>query len=602
MCGIYGFVEKGNRNLSLDDVVRMGNIISYRGPDDGDFYFNDGICLGNKRLSIIDVEGGKQPFYSDDNDIVVVQNGEIFNHVELAHELKGTKFECRTKSDTEVLLRLYEKFGINFLHKLNGMFAIAIYDIKKKTLFLARDHVGEKPLYFYNDGNKFIFASEIKSILSCKVKKEMNHQALDAYLSFNYVPPPITMFNNIEHVMPGTYMEINENGTKKKKWWSLSNINEIQKSEDFWINSFNDIFEDAVDIRLRSDVDFGAFLSGGIDSSSVVGIMSKKLQRPVKAFSIGFDDKRFDESRFSSFAAEKFGADLKLEIVESNLLNLWPKSLYHCDQPHGDVSFMPTLKLSEMAAKEVKMVLTGDGGDELFAGYDKYKNFFMNGNNIDSSDSDFSKNYMNNISLFVKEEREKLYSDHFYHQVDLDYSKNYIEQILNESKNFDRINQALYIDLLLLLPGNNLVKPDRMGMAASIENRSPFLDHRLIELAFNIPGKLKLKNNETKYILKKSILDLIGPELTYRKKQMFTVPISDWLKNDLRDTVNDLLYSRKSISRELFNLDYIKNLYDEHCKDIKNNTREIRALMALEIWFRQFIDNEPNILTLNLTS
>ena len=599
MCGIYGFIEKNEAKLTLDHVIKMGEVINYRGPDDGDYYFKNGVAIGNKRLSIIDVEGGKQPFYSDDMKVIVVQNGEIFNHIELSKELKGTRYECRTNSDTEVILRLYEKFGISFLNKLNGMFAIAIYDLRQKKLFLARDHVGEKPLYFYNDSNKLIFGSEIKSILACDIDREVNFQAIDGYFSFNYVPPPLTSFKNIKHVMPGTFLEISTEEIKEKKWWSLDNIKELNKSEDFWIEAFNSVFENAVDIRLRSDVDFGAFLSGGIDSSSVVGIMSKKLTNPVKAFSIGFKDKRFDESKFSKIAAQKFEADLSLEIVESNLLNLWPKSIYHCDQPHGDVSFMPTLRLSNMASKKVKMVLTGDGGDELFAGYEKYKDFFELNEVKNLSDYDFAKKYMTNISLFTQEQREKLYNSNLRNHVDLDFSQNYLLKMIEDSQQFDRINQALFIDLSLLLPGNNLVKPDRMGMAASIENRSPFLDHNLIELAFNIPGKLKLKNNETKYILKKSIEGLIGPELTYRKKQMFTVPISDWLKTDLKDTVHDLLYSSKSISRDLFNFKYVKKLYDDHCNNIRNNTREIRALMALEIWFRQFIDDEPNVITLN---
>lgn len=599
MCGIYGFIEKNEAKLTLDHVIKMGEVINYRGPDDGDYYFKNGVAIGNKRLSIIDVEGGKQPFYSDDMKVIVVQNGEIFNHIELSKELKGTRYECRTNSDTEVILRLYEKFGISFLNKLNGMFAIAIYDLRQKKLFLARDHVGEKPLYFYNDSNKLIFGSEIKSILACDIDREVNFQAIDGYFSFNYVPPPLTSFKNIKHVMPGTFLEISTEEIKEKKWWSLDNIKELNKSEDFWIEAFNSVFENAVDIRLRSDVDFGAFLSGGIDSSSVVGIMSKKLNNPVKAFSIGFKDKRFDESKFSKIAAQKFEADLSLEIVESNLLNLWPKSIYHCDQPHGDVSFMPTLRLSNMASKKVKMVLTGDGGDELFAGYEKYKDFFELNEVKNLSDYDFAKKYMTNISLFTQEQREKLYNSNLRNHVDLDFSQNYLLKMIEDSQQFDRINQALFIDLSLLLPGNNLVKPDRMGMAASIENRSPFLDHNLIELAFNIPGKLKLKNNETKYILKKSIEGLIGPELTYRKKQMFTVPISDWLKTDLKDTVYDLLYSSKSISRDLFNFKYVKKLYDDHCNNIRNNTREIRALMALEIWFRQFIDDEPNVITLN---
>lgn len=590
MCGIFGYFDQSKKDVDLEIIRDMGNVIKYRGPDGQGIYSKPGLALGNQRLAILDIENGQQPFISDDGQIVVVQNGEIFNHIELANELKDSEYYCRTHCDTEVILRLYEKFGIEFVSKLNGMFAIAIWDNRTEELYLIRDRVGEKPLYYYYNNSTLIFASEIKSIFSFDVKKEINFNAIDSFLTFNYVTPPLTMFQHIEHVMPGMYLKISASSITDVKWWDISKIEVKTKSENDWIAEFNETLDDSVKIRLRADVPFGAFLSGGVDSSTVVGLMAKHMRQPVKTFSIGFHDPLFDESSFAKEAAERFSTEHVMEKVESNLLSLWSMVTYHCDQPHGDVSFMPTFRVAQLAAQKVKMVLTGDGADELFAGYDKYKNFFSQ-ENIDSLDDDaFRKKYKENISLFNDDDKDVLYSREFKASHNRVHSENLLNRIFDDVPHMDRINQALYIDTVLLLSGNNLVKPDRMGMAVSIENRAPFLDYRMIELAFSMPGNIKLKDGETKYIYKKAVSGLIGETLAYRKKQMFTVPIGEWLKNELKDMVLDLLLSNKAKSRGLFNYDTVYNLYSDHCNNIKNNTREIRALMALEIWYRIFFD------------
>ena len=589
MCGIFGYFDLNNKRLHQDEIELMGSLINHRGPD-GTGIFSDkeqSISLGNNRLAIIDVKNGNQPFYSNNKEIVVVQNGEIFNFLELRKELinKGLKFD--TKSDTEVILRLYELYGVSELRKLNGMFSISIFDKRKKALYLIRDRIGEKPLYYNFQDNRLIFASEIKSILSIVKSREVDLESLNQYLTFNYVPPPRTMFKDIKQVMPGSYIRIDENNFSEVKWWELSEINSEQKKEKELKDSIYATLEDAVKIRLRSDVPFGAFLSGGIDSSSVVGLMSKNLNDPVKTFCIGFNENNFDESLFAKQAAERFHTDHYLEKVSPNLLDLWEETIYHCDQPHGDVSFMPTLRVAQLASKKVKVVLTGDGGDELFAGYDKYLNFFEKyGNGL--SDIDFYSKYFENITLFNNELREELYSKATKSKINHQESENIMSTLLDKSKHFDQINKALYIDTMLLLPGNNLIKPDRMGMAVSIENRSPFLDFNMVELAFSIPGNLKLNNGESKLILKRTFESLIGKKLTYRKKQMFTVPIGNWLKTDLKDFCYDLLLSPKSRKRNLFNYIFIEKMIDKHMSGEKNYTREIRALMALELWFRVF--------------
>ena len=589
MCGIFGYFDSNKKTILPNTLKKMGDVIEYRGPDEYGCYHDQdsAVALGNQRLAILDVEHGQQPFFSDDNSIVVVQNGEIFNHIELAKNLAADKHPCKTYCDTETILRLYERDGIDGVSKLNGMFAIAIYDKNIDTMYLVRDRVGEKPLYFSHDDGRVVFASEIKSILQAVDKKSPNPNAINQFFAFNYVPPPLTMFKGISHVMPGTYLKITNNSVEEFTWWDLSKIKGKQRTESEWIEEFNATLDDAVRIRLRSDVPFGAFLSGGVDSSSVVGLMSKHLDTPVNTFCIGFDDPKYDESTFAQDAANRFGTNHVLEKVRTNMIDLWPMATYHCDQPHGDISFLPTYKVAQLASKKVKMVLTGDGADELFAGYDKYRDFFTDDTGK-LSNNEFQSKYLDNISLFNKESRDQLFSNDFKQQLnDLDVT-GVIKQLFDKTRGMDRINQTLYIDTMLLLPGNNLVKPDRMGMAVSIENRAPFLDYRMISLAFSMPGDLKLKDGTTKYLYKKAVTPLIGEDLAYRRKQMFTVPVGEWFKTDLAEMCEDLLLSEQSQMRGLFNYNYVGEILRNHQQGVENNTREIRALVSLENWYREF--------------
>lgn len=367
------------------------------------------MALGNQRLSIIDLDQGHQPFVSDDGQISVVQNGEIYNYIELAKELADEGRPCKTHSDTEVLLRLYERDGIDFIHKLNGMFTIAIYDGRKDELLLVRDRIGVKPLYLYEQNNRFLFASEIKSILAAGIPREMDPEALYHFLTYNYVPPPFTMFKGVRHLMPGEAMRIGRNSSQTFKWWDLGQISTETKSESAWIEEFNDVLEDAVRLRLRSDVPFGAFLSGGVDSSSVVGYMAQNMSEPVNTFCIGFHEKKFDESAYAQEASDRFQTRHVMEKMDPNMMDLWPLATYFCDQPHGDVSFLPTYRVAELAVKHVKVVLTGDGGDELFAGYDKYRNFFRTPGVNTMDEKEWRNTYYRNITLFGDEAR-RVYS------------------------------------------------------------------------------------------------------------------------------------------------------------------------------------------------
>jgi asparagine synthase (glutamine-hydrolysing) len=373
MCGIFGYWDRRGNALSTDDLRAMARSLVHRGPDDEGVHHapERGVAVGNRRLSIIDIGGGHQPFVSDDGQIAVVQNGEIFNHVELAAELRQLGVRLDTHSDTEVILRLYEREGIACLKRLNGMFAIAIDDAREDALYLARDRIGVKPLYVADDGQRMLFASEIKAFWAIPVVKRsqfaIDLEAIHHYLSFNYVPVPWTAYQGVRHVLPGTWMRFGRGNTvQTQRWWSLADQRERDFAFDEWAEEFLALLDDATRIRLRADVPFGAFLSGGVDSSTIVGLMARHVDRPVKTFCIGFEDPRYDESAFALEAARRFGCDHTSEVAELNMLDRWPSVLHHLDQPHGDASFMPTLRVSELAAKHVKVVLTGDGGDELF--------------------------------------------------------------------------------------------------------------------------------------------------------------------------------------------------------------------------------------------
>ncbi len=585
MCGIFGYFHRDGRSLDAGALAAMGDAIRHRGPDDRGVHAAAGMAIGNQRLSIIDIQGGHQPFVSDDGQIVVVQNGEIFNHVELAEELARAGHPCRTHSDTEVLLRLYESEGIGFLHKLNGMFAFAILDLREQALYVVRDRIGVKPLYVHDDGRQLTFASEIKSILKAGMPRPaMDREALHHYLSFNYVPAPYTMYEGIRHLMPGHAMKVTRTGAQSWRWWNLAEVQPVHgRREADWIEEFNAILDDAVRLRLRSDVPFGAFLSGGVDSSTIVGLMARHMNEPVKTFCIGFHDPRYDEASFAQTAADRFGTRHKMQRVDPDMLALWPAATYHCDQPHGDISFLPTYRVSELAVRDVKVVLTGDGGDELFAGYDKHKDFFAGPGVAMLDDAAFHRSYFNSISLFDEAGKRSLYGEAIRTGAGLPDSYEVARPWFDAVPHQDRINQALFLDMQLLLSGNNLVKPDRMGMAVSLEARTPFLDWRMMEFAFRMPGELKLRDGETKYLYKKAVTPLIGEDLAYRKKQMFTVPVGEWFRRDKADYCAQRLALLKNLDG-LIDEAQAHRLLAEHVDGTRNHTREIRALISLTHW------------------
>jgi asparagine synthase (glutamine-hydrolysing) len=604
MCGIFGYWNRARKPLPDAALHGMAQKLVHRGPDDEGIWHQPqrGVGIGNRRLSIIDIGGGHQPFVSDDGQIAVVQNGEIFNYIELAAELRQQGVQLKTASDTEVILRLYEREGIACIKKLNGMFAIAIDDAREDAMYLVRDRIGVKPLYVLDDGEQLLFASEIKAIKAAQFGEQnsaprqsareplaIDLVAIHHYLTFNYIPAPWTIYQGIRHVIPGTWMKFTRKsgalGVQTHRWWSLADQRERDFGFDEWSEQFMAILDDATRIRLRADVPFGAFLSGGVDSSTIVGMMARHVSRPVKTFCIGFADPRYDESAFALQAAQRFGCDHTMEVAELNMLAQWPKVLYHLDQPHGDASFMPTLRVSELAAKHVKVVLTGDGGDELFAGYDKYAAFFARPDAHTLPEAVFQRQYFDSISLFSPAAKLALYQPKVRDQLaGIDSFEQAAKPWFDEAGHFDRVNQALYLDMQLLLSGNNLVKPDRMGMAVSIEARTPFLDYRMMEFAFRSRGVTKLSaGGDKKHWFKKAAAPLIGQELAHRKKQMFTVPVGDWFRGASYPWLKSLL-QKSELLAHVFNAAGIDLMLEQHRSGAANFTRELRALAALALW------------------
>jgi asparagine synthase (glutamine-hydrolysing) len=595
MCGIFGYWDRQRRALPEGALPAMARKLAHRGPDDEGIWHQPGrgVAIGNRRLSIIDLGGGHQPFVSDDGRIAVVQNGEIFNYVELAAELRRQGVQLNSASDTEVILRLYEREGISCISKLNGMFAIAIDDAREDAMYLVRDRIGVKPLYVADDGTRAVFASEIKAMLPWAGTETsfdgIDLEAIHHYLTFNYIPAPWTIWRGIRHVMPGTWTKFTRTGVETRRWWNLAAQREQDHEFGEWAQEFMAILDDATRIRLRADVPWGAFLSGGVDSSTIVGLMARHVKEPVKTFCIGFADPRFDESAFAAEAARRFGCDHTSEIAELNMLDRWPHVLYHLDQPHGDASFMPTLRVSELAARHVKVVLTGDGGDELFAGYEKYADFFARPDAQGMDAATFQRSYFDSISLFTPEAKSALYQPGVAAQLaSVDSFEVAAKPWFDEAAHFDRLNQALYLDMQLLLSGNNLVKPDRMGMAVSIEARTPFLDWRMMEFAFRSRGVTKLNGDDKKHWYKKAVTPLIGRDLAYRKKQMFTVPVGEWFRTSSYVWLQQTLRG-SDLLRRLFRPEAIEAMLSSHRDGTGNYTRELRALAALALWSAQAV-------------
>ncbi|MEO8099712.1 MAG: asparagine synthase (glutamine-hydrolyzing) [Acidobacteriota bacterium] len=622
MCGIAGYVARqGDGQAEL--VRSMCDEIRHRGPDDEGYYVAGPCAIGMRRLSIIDLSTGHQPISNEDGSIWVVFNGEIYNYQELRRDLISRGHKFRTNSDTETLIHLYEEEGVAGISKLRGMFAYAIWDGRDRSLLLVRDRFGKKPLYYANTPAGFYFGSELKCLRAAGVPLEPDDEALKLYFQFTYIPEPWSAFRAIRKVPPGSWMRVDQTGSiTQGAYWKLPTPTEHAPegiSEDQMAVKVRDAFDEAVRIRMIADVPLGAFLSGGVDSSSVVASMALQSSEPVKTFSIGFEENKFNELPYARMIAEKYKTDHHEIVVRPDAIDLVSKLIHHFDEPFGDSSAIPTYIVSQFAAKEVKVVLTGDGGDELFAGYDT----FFQADRLRNYDrvpgvakkflgaiagalpySAYGKNYLRMISRPTSLERyfEGTYSPYFLRQqllrpewmlpTDEAHLRSTFTHCLAEEGR-DILTQALVFEATSKLTGDMLVKVDRMSMANSLEVRCPLLDYVLADLAATIPTAWNMKNGAGKQMFVKAMGERLPSALVNRPKQGFGVPLAAWFRGPLRSFVRDHLIGGRCCQRGIVSPEFLTHLLDEHDSGRRDNHHWMWTLLMLELWFREWESTSP---------
>jgi len=561
----------------------MIDAIRHRGPDGDGFHLADGVGLGMCRLSIIDLAGGNQPLCDESGEVLVIQNGEIYNYLELRQDLIAAGHHLGTVSDTEVIAHLYEEDPLEFPKRLNGMFAIAVFDRRRRRLTLVRDRLGKKPLFVYRDNEKVVFASEIKALLAGGlVRPHVNTTGVHDFLSFNFVPLPETMFQEVRHVPPGFMLLVEDQVVSERRYWKLQ-IDRPEAWDDARQAAFSDLLQDSVALRLRSDVPVGIFLSGGVDSSSIAWATSHANRKPVRAFSIGFAGAEYDETGTAGLLSEALGIPLDVVEAAEELLRDLSAVMWHCDQPHGDASFLPMLRLAQKAREHVKVVLTGEGADELLGGYTWHADGPYSSTRPWSSVRErFEAN-----AVFRHEEKVRLYAGELTGLASRD-SAALIRQVLDETAAADPVNQTMLVDVAVLLPGNNLVKADRMGMAHGVELRSPFLDYRFVEFAFTIGGAVKIRDGFGKWPLRKAMEERIPKATAWRAKQMFAVPMREWLRDQGRPLLETVINAPAAPLDRWFDRRELRRIVDEHVSGAADHTRKLRAIVALDLWCRRF--------------
>jgi asparagine synthase (glutamine-hydrolysing) len=628
MCGIAGFIdlwsandtrEKGERARIIENMCR---VIRHRGPDDQGIMLKDGIVLGMRRLSIIDLVGGRQPISGEDGLVTVVFNGEIYNFRELKGDLGRSGHRFKTNSDTEAIVHAYEQYGQSCVDRLRGMFAFALWDDRNRQLFVARDRAGEKPFYYTitSDGT-FVFGSELKSLLEYPgVNREIDPAALDAYFSLGYVPDPLSIFRNIHKLPPGNHLTFSSRGVAIEQYWDFKYeaVGPLPRAEDC-LEELRELLDEAVRIRLVSDVPLGAFLSGGIDSSTIVGLMARHMNQPVKTFSIGFHEDSYNELKYARVTATKFGTDHHEFFVTPEICEVVDQLVWHLDEPFADQAAIPNYVVSKLAREHVKVVLSGDGGDELFAGYTRYvtehrrKNFAqlprfvrermmqplsdrlphgtLGRNYLYNIALDPIDRYLDSVSVFTRLNRRLLYTGDFGEQVGYDgYLAKRFREYGAKVKTGDSLDQLLYIDSKTYLPGDILTKVDRTSMAVSLEARAPLLDHRLIDFVTRVPASMKMVGLETKHLFKQAVNGLVPEEILNRPKQGFGVPIQQWINQQLRERIRDTLMDQRTRQRGYVEPGYIDILLEEHERGRRDHSVGLWALLMLELWHRQFFD------------
>lgn len=604
MCGIDGLFSK--TIVEENTVKGMTSCLVHRGPHAEGFFCDDHVSLGMRRLKVIDLDTGNQPIFNEVENIIVIFNGEIYNFHSLREDLVRKNHIFRSKTDTEVLVHGYEEWGISeLLSRLNGMFAFCIYDKKKNKIYIARDRLGEKPLYYFYNEQDFVFGSELQSILeSRKIPLRISKIALYSYLAVHYVPGDMCIIKDVKKLLPGHYLEFDvQNFTLKiVEYWDLKERNFIEKEGgDDYVNFIKKLVEDSVKIRMISDVPLGLFLSGGIDSSIIASVM-KKLNPQVNTFSIGFSNPNFDESKFSKLIAEEYGTNHHHFILEpEKVIELLPKVIHYMDEPSGDQALLPLYWLSHEAKKFVTVVLGGEGSDEIFGGYSYYNASPKNNNDHVSRTEEILPEF------FVENETSSgfpLISDFnarskLIKNFDIDELKNelhnylWFEKFRNNIKIIkDGLRIQQYTDIKTWLPDDLLMKFDKMSMSQSLEGRAPFLDHRLVEFAFNLPTRYKINENNSKFILREAFKDDLPEEIFQRKKQGFNLPMSEWLRIHLREHLEKL--TEMSFNDHIDD-EYLKTLIDEHLSGAER-ARLLYSILVYKLWIKNLVDRYGEIM------
>jgi asparagine synthase (glutamine-hydrolysing) len=621
MCGIAGkFNFADGAPVSRDLIARMNVAQRHRGPDGCGEYFDRGVGLSHNRLSIIDVAGGHQPLSNEDGTVWIVFNGEIYNFPELRPRLEAKGHAFRTHSDTETIVHLYEELGEDCVAELRGMFAFAIWDCRQEKLFIARDRIGIKPLHYtVVAGKSLVFGSEIKAILQDEsVPRRVNLDALSEYVSLMFVPEPVTMFAGIQKLPPAHTLTCDRHGVRLRQYWDIRyDVNETLTEEQA-AGQLYDLLKGTVTEHLLSDVPLGAFLSGGVDSSMIVGLMKQVITGTLVTSSIGFEEEEYNELPYARQMARQFGAEHHEHIVHADIAHMFPLLVWHFDEPFADSSAIPTYYVSKTAREHVTVALSGDGGDELFAGYQRYEleQFehrlrrqvgplrhlgalaravpdrvkFKGKNTLESitrsaDDAYARKHYLH---LFTEEAKRRLLA-----RPDAPTYAARFRELYRQAPAAanDWLNRALYVDLKLSLPDDMLTKVDRMSMAVSLEVRPPLLDHKFVEFVATLPPRFKLAGTERKRAFKQAASRLVPQDILTRRKQGFRLPIAEWLRAELREMAGDLLLGTTAAQRGYFNRPELETLWQDHLSGRRDTSHQIWLLILLELWHRKYIDD-----------
>ncbi len=628
MCGIVGIIKRSKLDFVEElEVKKMTSMLSLRGPDTEGIYVYGNIGLGHRRLSIIDVEGGNQPIFTSDRSIVIVFNGMIYNYLELRKQLIDVGIVFSTNTDTEILVHGYQVWGIDkLLEKIEGTFAFAIHDVKREIVYLIRDRFGEKPIFYHTGDNALFFASELKAFEHQIKEKKISKQGLNLFLSLSYIPSPFTIYENVCKLSAGHYLVIKEgNFIESKQYYSLDDHIDKENKINFEEakQQLDNLLKNSIKQKMLSDVPVGAFLSGGIDSSIVVGLMSQMSDKPINTFSIGFEEKSYDESQRAQVVADKFKTNHTLHYLNYNdVIDTIDSIIDYFDEPYGDSSAIPSFYVANLAKSKVKVVLTGDCADELFGGYEKYlagyyarkwnttplflRWFFVKLISLfphtgytsrmlryvkkvvtNSALKGFDLHYSYMCLGFFDNEKKMLLNDNFLYD-----SKKNIEDRYNVIRGTDELNHGMQFDLDIVLEGDMFPKGDRCGMMNSIEERSPFFDYRMVHFASSLPSQFKIKGRNKKYILKETYKELLPKKTLKFKKSGFEVPIDLWFKDQLKDDMLGLLSKEKIMKQGIFQYDYILKLIDEHLKGKENHKGKLWNLYVFQKWYYKHYNEE----------